>query len=109
MLKITINNTVVVTSHDITIIDLEDHTTDIPNLVRTYGRSFRQYLLSRLNQFCKYDNDSILFMDNIVHDKALVYLRDYFGIAPNTPLCFSASIEYDGCGAGLNFCFARIR
>lgn len=107
MLKITINNTVVALSRAIKIIDLDDHTANIPNLVLTQGRNFRTYLLSRLNQFYKYDNDSILFMDNIVRDEALVCLRDYFGLAPNAPLCFSTSIEYGECGAGLNFLFRK--
>ena len=94
MLIITVSNTIVTLSPRSSV-GLEDPTTNIPDDVRTQGRNFRLYLLSRLNQFCEYNNDSILFMDHIVHDEALVCLRDYFGLAPNAPLCFTAKVVYD--------------
>ena len=109
MLNITVSNTIVTMAPRIVGIDFEDPTTNIPDLVRTLGRSLRQYLLSRLNEFYYYINDSILFMDNIVHDETVVCLRDYFGLAPNDPLCFTANVVYDGNGAELNFLFRKNR
>ena len=109
MLNITVSSTIVTMAPRIVSINLEDPTTNVPDHVRIHGRSFRQYLLSRLNVFCEYNNDSILFMDNIVHDEAVVCLRDYFGLAPNDPLCFTANVVYDGNGAELNFLFRKNR
>ena len=107
MLNITVSSTIVTMTPRIVGIDFEDPSTNIPDHVRIQGLNFRKYLLSRLSLFCEYNNDSILFMDNIVHDEDVVCLRDYFGLAPNSPLMFAANVVYDGNGARLNFLFRK--